>query len=142
MQVPPRKQSHLFYAPRLFDGMENVLHFANKIGPNSADSAVLVETLESLVPETPDAHICIVRLNRTYGQMILHPLRSAADGDDAGARNFDQAERQHQLPKLSILSLAPVISNTKLSLVASMTRARNASASRNASMRCSPLPRT
>src|SRR5215510_3571892 len=44
--------------------------------------------------------------------------------------------------KLSILSLAPVISNTKLSVEASITRARKASASRSASMRCSPLPRT
>ena len=42
----------------------------------------------------------------------------------------------------SILSLAPVISNTKLSVVASITRARKASASRSASTRCSPLPRT
>ena len=40
-----------------------------------------------------------------------------------------------RLTKLSILSDAPVISNTKLSVVASMTRARKASASRSASMR-------
>jgi hypothetical protein len=36
----------------------------------------------------------------------------------------------------------PVISNTKLSVVASITRARNASASRSASTRWSPPPRT
>src|SRR6185369_2830337 len=42
----------------------------------------------------------------------------------------------------SILSVAPVISNTKLSVVASITRARNASASRNASTRLSPFPFT
>ncbi len=42
----------------------------------------------------------------------------------------------------SILSLLPVISNTKLSVEASITRARNASASRIASMRGSPMPRT
>src|SRR6187401_738928 len=42
----------------------------------------------------------------------------------------------------SILSLAPVISNTKLSVVASITRARNASASRKASTRLSPFPFT
>ena len=40
-----------------------------------------------------------------------------------------------RLMKLSIFSEAPVISNTKCSVVASMTRARNASASRNASIR-------
>src|SRR4029077_9439420 len=39
-----------------------------------------------------------------------------------------------RLMKLSIFSEAPVISNTKCSVVASMTRARNASASRSGSM--------
>src|SRR5580704_352798 len=28
-----------------------------------------------------------------------HPLRPARDGDDAGARDFDQADRQHQRDK-------------------------------------------
>ena len=44
--------------------------------------------------------------------------------------------------KLSIFSVAPVISNTKLSVEASITRARKASARRRASTRFSPLPRT
>src|SRR5262245_2168773 len=47
-----------------------------------------------------------------------------------------------RLMKLSILSVPPVISKTKLSVVASITRARKASASRSASMRDSPLLRT
>src|SRR6478672_526898 len=47
-----------------------------------------------------------------------------------------------RLMNCSILSLAPVISNTKLSVVASITRARKASASRSASTRLSPLPLT
>src|SRR5215510_445558 len=47
-----------------------------------------------------------------------------------------------KLTNCSILSVAPVISNTKLSVVASITRARNASASRRASTRFSPLPLT
>src|SRR4029079_1151044 len=47
-----------------------------------------------------------------------------------------------RLMNCSILSLAPVISNTKLSVVASITRARKASGSRSASTRLSPLPLT
>src|SRR5262245_58812835 len=47
-----------------------------------------------------------------------------------------------KLTNCSILSVAPVISNTKLSVVASITRARNASANRKASTRFSPLPFT
>src|SRR4029453_3061668 len=47
-----------------------------------------------------------------------------------------------KLMNCSILSVAPVISNTKLSVVASITRARNASANRRASTRFSPLPLT
>src|SRR6185312_9737886 len=47
-----------------------------------------------------------------------------------------------RLMNCSILSLAPVISNTKLSVVASITRARKASANRNASTRLSPFPLT
>src|SRR6266853_5139649 len=47
-----------------------------------------------------------------------------------------------RLMNWSIFSEPPVISNTKLSVVASTTRARNASESRSASTRLSPLPRT
>ena len=49
-------------------------------------------------------------------QSRSHRLRPAADGDDAGARHLDQAERQHQVDERSILSVAPVISKTKLSV--------------------------
>src|SRR5258708_5408488 len=47
-----------------------------------------------------------------------------------------------RLMNWSTFSDPPVISNTKLSVVASMTRARNASESLSASTRLSPLPRT
>jgi len=71
------------------------------------------------------------------------PSRPAADRDDAGARDLDRPSGIISATKLSILSLAPVISTTKLSVEHRITRARKASAEPQR-LPCggSPLPRT
>ncbi len=35
MQLPSRKQPHLFDAPRLLDGVEDILNFLHQIGSNT-----------------------------------------------------------------------------------------------------------
>ena len=56
--------------------------------------------------------------------LCSHPLRPAADGGDAGARDLDQAELGHDPDEALDSVVGPVISNTKCSVEASITWAR------------------
>ena len=67
------------------------------------------------------------RPSTRHSRAQLHRLRAAADRGDAGARHIDEAQRAHQVDEGSILTGAPVISNTKLVCVVSTTRARKIS---------------
>jgi len=135
VQLPSWKESHLLDASRLLDGMKNGFNLYHQIGPNAAAGARLVEAFQPLVPETSDAHAALygITVRRSNGNyipsgprlMATTPVRETSIRPSGSIR----------LTKLSILSEAPVISNTKLSLVASTTRARKASARRSASMR-------
>src|SRR5580692_13021648 len=76
-------------------------HRANLFDVSRRQSTPVVispESLQSLVTETDDPHGPVYGLTIHMSMRTSsHSLRPAADGDDAGARDFDQAERQHQV---------------------------------------------
>src|SRR5271170_4297399 len=92
MQSPTRKLGELLYPPGLLDRIKHRSQLGHQIGTNAADVVRFEKTLEAPVPKAAHLHGHLygitVRLSKPRAS---HPLRAAADRDDAGARDVDQA---------------------------------------------------
>src|SRR5471030_2015951 len=141
MQAPSRKSFNLCEVLSLTDCSQHRTDLLDLFWRQSARVIVPPESFQRFMTEADDTHgkvygitVRLSKPDRAYipsgpRPMAAMPVRetSTRPSGSISATNC------------SILSLLPVISNTKLSVVASITRARKASASRNASTRCSPL---